>query len=108
MAERWSPKPLVEVRVLDSLPVKIENVKKIMYIISVRDWCQWPACLPSKQRVGVRVPYLAPKYPEVVQFGRTLDLGSRGRRFKPCLPDHVQITNCLQNKNKDVYFNDDL
>ena len=59
-------------------------------------------CLTSR-RLQVQVLYLAPeiiltlKYLDVVQFGRTLDLGSRGRRFKSCHPDHIGVQFSWQN-----------
>ena len=32
-----------------------------------------------------------PYFREVAQLGSALDLGSRGRRFKSCLPDHATL-----------------
>ena len=33
-------------------------------------------------------------YWDIVQFGRTLDLGSRGRRFKSCYPNLNMVCKC--------------
>ena len=33
-------------------------------------------------------PIFCSIYRELAQFGRALDLGSRGHRFKSCIPDH--------------------
>lgn len=47
--------------------------------------------LPCKQFTSVRIRVGAPlkiKYPDLVQLGRTRDLGSRGQRFKSFNPDH--------------------
>ena len=35
-------------------------------------------------------------YPGIAQFGRARDLGSRGRRFKPCCSDHAVYTEIME------------
>ena len=54
--------------------------------------------MTTDQKVAGSIPtgraiLIKNEYRDVAQLGSALDLGSRGRRFKSCHPDHCKIVN---------------
>ena len=52
---------------------------------------RWLERAPDKRKVEGSIPSAPTIYPGVVQFGRTLDLGSRGRGFKSPHLVHIKF-----------------
>ena len=61
---------------------------------TMRPQLNWIERLTTDQKVVGSIPAgRAIIFRDVAQLGSALDLGSRGRRFKSCHPDHCKIVN---------------
>ena len=80
LAQRQS-KRLLTVR----LQVRILHVPPLNAYLA-----QLAAQLTCNQQVIGSIPIVGTIYPDLVQLGSTLVLGTRGHRFKSCSPDHIR------------------